>query len=1164
MAEMDNHAIVIGIDGYAGAWALDGAVRDALGFAVWLVRAGGVAPARLRLLLAPAAGTEVQLPPELAGAPPPLAADSTSVLDTVTGLVDSPPAQADRLFFYFAGHGCSAPAANFDKEPVLIPADYQKRSHANRLLPLSVIIPELAKARVFRQQFFFVDACRDFVPDDVLPGLLAGAKVYDAPHQYVLYATSPGQKAEERGKGVWTHYLLASLQGEHGALVPSPTGGSGDGPSYQVRFRELAEFLESQIRTEFEQRYPYDWQQRVQVPQYKPGSRPENPVLAAFDPAQIRPLQVSLLVDPRSALAQCRLTVKEFHPGTLTFEPRRTLPPPIERPARLDLPINHYRFEATSGAFYGITPAIRLTRDQTVPLTLAEAAAAPPAPAPPARAPLVDQKTGLSEEQLREALERLHLDEVAHKSYNLGSVGEEAPPAEQPPIKSGFSLKPPAASAPARPSLLVRTADPTARIVVRDAAQQPVAGGEERAGGGRAGRAVRFGTIAPGLYEAELHLPEGEVARTTVLIEAGAGPRIVELAAPPVDAPPHVRALLSCLGYDPKTGYAFPAQGLGGMARPRLASLLAFAAFAANPDAVQAAPLDAAALRAALPVTPFGAPRETTNAEAQLPAAGLLVLIGSAVAEPAAGLAVDRFIASCRATVLRPAREGAPLLMERATLRPLGDAAVLGAAAEWQLPLERAGPLMVELRLPHFSAARYAVATLPGRLSVLVAVVEPGGAIEVQQYILPLPAAAVRPEAAIPPDVRALATRLETLRGFELAQRIFNRGDLAAVVDPEVGLGADALAEILYAKWLDPLAGALAGYALVRAGRTGEYAGSDALENMLRHFPELPDVHVLAGLCRPAERTRHFAKALATGGLPVFREGVVALAGLAADISPALAEATAGRLLPGSPWSAWLAVQPMLDVRDGRFATPPAVWRRLEEARPQVERTLRSAGRLELFGPAAVTPFVGTAFVAGPGILMTSWWVARMLLREDGDGVWRLRRDLQGRVDFRQERNQQAAPEEHAVTGFLGCDQQAQIALFAIAPGAGPMPPPPPPIPLAAAPPAGELIGRPVYIVSYPMPREAADPAVHGQKRLQPGEILGVSPDGRELYHDCLTAPGSAGAALVDLATGWVLGVHQSGLRDLFKGATAVWSLREPGRDPGLVRGLAWAPEDGP
>jgi hypothetical protein len=861
-----HHAIVIGIDGYLrDEWKLDGAVRDALLFSRWLVTRGGVAPENLRLLLSPRGALE--LPPELAGCPEPQPADSSTLLKVVSSVANNPPGGMERLFVYFSGHGCSAPVEHFnDQGPVLIPVDYQERYQFNQLLPISVILSMLAPLDQ-TEQFFFLDACRDFVPEGMMPALLAGATqaaaLAEKQNQFSLYATSLGQRAEERGRGVWTRHLLASLQGAHGALTPSPDGGRDDGPCYKVQFQPLARFVQEQIQEDFQRLYPHDWQQRVQVPQYKTAARPYDPVLATFAPEEVAPLKVSVLVDPRSVLPTCRLRVLEFRPGGLQFAPLHDFAPLAERPKVLELPINHYRFEGEAGGYERSAKLVKLTRSQTVALELKEIVrAAAPSWAPPRVRP----ETERTEEGLLEILVKLEL-----MRDNEG--GEPTETAGTTPTSFSVPIEPPDRQRGPRPkktSLKVLTADPAARVVLLDATQQPLerSSGRETAGG----RETIFSDLTPGLYQVELHLPEGKGGEEMVLLEQGESGKLA-LAADPVAWPPHLEALAERLGLD-HSGYLHPAKALGAIARPPLTSLLSFAAFAAHRPTA-ASPWKR--LREALPVTPF----------AQRSTAGLVILVGSAVAEPALGLTAERLIRHGRCTVWRR-EEGAAVVVNQGTLRPVGDAEILGAAAEWQLPLDRTGSLEVELGLPHFAAVRYAAAALPGRLTVLALSVEEGGAVHVQQHIQPLFAAG--PSAA------------ERLRLLDLAERLASRGDFLSVLD-----ALDA-PDLRNGEWLDPVAGTLLGYALVRAGEAEALAGTALLPVLLERFPELPDVHVLAGLCAVEEREAgHFERAVHIG-LPIFAEGARALMAWARGQNKVLPPEHArslARLLPGSLWTAW-------------------------------------------------------------------------------------------------------------------------------------------------------------------------------------------------------------------------------------------------------------------
>ena len=102
---MRAHAVVIGIDQYPGhpQWDLKGATRDALNFAEWVTKYGGVAPGDLTLLLSP---QPAQIPNGVTSGTP----DRRTINDTLDAYADRRKAKgADRFWFYYAGHGL-APA----------------------------------------------------------------------------------------------------------------------------------------------------------------------------------------------------------------------------------------------------------------------------------------------------------------------------------------------------------------------------------------------------------------------------------------------------------------------------------------------------------------------------------------------------------------------------------------------------------------------------------------------------------------------------------------------------------------------------------------------------------------------------------------------------------------------------------------------------------------------------------------------------------------------------------------------------------------------------------------------------------------------------------------------------------------------------------------------
>ncbi len=159
-----NYAVIIGIEAYANSkWNLSASVNDALDFANWALGPGGVQSQNLRLLLSP-----VQPP---AAAPPYQEADQRRITAVIQELQGGSGRGCSRLYFYYAGHGVSYPGATRGgpAEPVIIPADVQDlRLDAGRLIGFSGIMPLLRNVEP-AEQFYFIDACRDFALEDFRP-----------------------------------------------------------------------------------------------------------------------------------------------------------------------------------------------------------------------------------------------------------------------------------------------------------------------------------------------------------------------------------------------------------------------------------------------------------------------------------------------------------------------------------------------------------------------------------------------------------------------------------------------------------------------------------------------------------------------------------------------------------------------------------------------------------------------------------------------------------------------------------------------------------------------------------------------------------------------------------------------------------------------------------
>jgi Trypsin-like peptidase domain len=162
-------------------------------------------------------------------------------------------------------------------------------------------------------------------------------------------------------------------------------------------------------------------------------------------------------------------------------------------------------------------------------------------------------------------------------------------------------------------------------------------------------------------------------------------------------------------------------------------------------------------------------------------------------------------------------------------------------------------------------------------------------------------------------------------------------------------------------------------------------------------------------------------------------------------------------------------------------------------------------------------PWSGTAFLVGDRLALTASFVAEAFAGGAG-----LRTSLQpgkaAAVDFSDALGQPAGTATTAVTGIRFIHPYFHVALLEL----GELPEGIAVLELAAQLPS-QLSGRLLALISF---SAAADGL-----RIQPGQALQISeiPGHAHLpalAHDCASAMGSAGGPLIDLGTGYVVGVH--------------------------------------
>ena len=812
---MSSFAIVIGIDAYTNKdWNLSAAVSDALRFAEWARASGGVAPENLRLLLSPVQAHVTPLPYK--------EANCRNIKQTILEFQKGAGQGGDRLYFYYAGHGVSAPGvtAGGPLEPVIIPVDVQSlEQDSNLLLGFSMIMPLFTNVKP-TEQFFFIDACCGFELQNFRPAIGASVGPWSPPNseagprsaQYILYATAPGLRAYEkiRGRGVFANALLDGLRGTSTALVWSTAR-----VRYEVRFSTLVDYVRSRVEREIGQQRHKDWSRYVQIPEPASQGGALDPVLATFAPSEVVKAVVRVRVGPSQARPTCRVQFFQYLQGGQREVEIEAIGPPAPISTTFDLSPGDYSLLAQADMYDPVRETYPLYEARAIELKLQRGSQG-----------------------------------ALQQSAQSGQYG----------------------------GLCVYTADQNAVIVVRDPERQVKGSGVGN---------VYLPSLSPGIYRVQLVLPEGPAEERTIEVPAG------RITSRTLDAPGpqmgqgqmHMLKALN-ISTDDK-GYLYPSEHLGGVANAKLASLLGFAAYAAMwPDTGDFIRLKSVGVESFKDIPPGDS--------------GLLVLIGVGGKRPAPGVSVSRFLSSGQII----ARDFQSKVVDKGGFEVLAG---FRAAAQRCVHL-RPGPVGLELRLPGFAPTRYALAILPDRVTVLVAVAEDNGEVAVQQYLLPL-------RWRVHPPMDYFIDRPSNIQRLEIAQRYYANGHQIPDGD---------LSDLLYGKWLDPLLGCLAGYSLIRTGNQARFIGQiipgqppdvpqpSALHNMLRFFDGLPDSHILAGLCEPERsqrRSEYYTHALERG-LPVFAEGFWALhtwyKETNAELPPALVEPSKG-LLPASPWTAWVS-----------------------------------------------------------------------------------------------------------------------------------------------------------------------------------------------------------------------------------------------------------------
>lgn len=230
--------------------------------------------------------------------------------------------------------------------------------------------------------------------------------------------------------------------------------------------------------------------------------------------------------------------------------------------------------------------------------------------------------------------------------------------------------------------------------------------------------------------------------------------------------------------------------------------------------------------------------------------------------------------------------------------------------------------------------------------------------------------------------------------------------------------------------------------------------------------------------------------------------------------------------------------RPPLLIQDGKWQEPTLQELRnwINPAKDALLASIPKVGRVEILNYA--TDFVGTGWMIAEDLLITNRHVADLFGRQQGQGFKFREGDFGGamqvQVDFLREYDRSATASfqvEEIIYIEENNEARPDMALVRLNKSAGSLPAP---LDLDT-----QLISRdqPVAVIGYPAEDSRNDTfvmrdvfqGIFNVKRLSPGKITGVRPDGKLLEHDSSTLGGGSGAAVVSLVSGRVCGLHFGG-----------------------------------
>lgn len=212
---MINYGIVIGINHYIppeqrGLKLLKGAIGDAEAIYKWVTTKGGVDPDNCKLILSEPPNPYKPIKNTI----------DEKILEIITDIKVNNK-EANRLYFYFAGHGMGLPANK--EENGLCMADWSELSRSNGTLSSLDYRRKFVSEGLFKEVIIWLDCCRNVIP--LIDPQSAGTVIPDLgpndnPKIFIGHAAQYSNQAFELGgqddrdsRGIFTEVLLEKLNG---------------------------------------------------------------------------------------------------------------------------------------------------------------------------------------------------------------------------------------------------------------------------------------------------------------------------------------------------------------------------------------------------------------------------------------------------------------------------------------------------------------------------------------------------------------------------------------------------------------------------------------------------------------------------------------------------------------------------------------------------------------------------------------------------------------------------------------------------------------------------------------------------------------------------------------------------------------------------------------